>query len=839
MSLRKKTLLVLSVITVALLILLNGISWVFIRSNFQRLEKDEVQNQLDRALKAFSDNLEYMDTALRGLSIWNDSYAFITEWKQAFAESNADDWMLNPLRVDLILFLDSSCQVIFTTTEQDETQAPIVEGLCSYLSGQPESMKGIVILPEAPLLVARKPTFVSKGDGPAGGTLIVARYIDEKEIASLSELSNQPVDLRPIDAGHASQGDYAEAQDQLLRGEESFLKPVNDHRIAGYAVVDDIQGNPALILKVETNRDIYKGGLLLMTYFSIFLFVACLIFGLAIWLLLEKLVIRRVATLSNEITEIGASSSRDARVEVAGGDELSSLELSINTMLEKIEQSEERFRSVIENASDIILVIGGESKITYESPSIESTLGYAAGELLGQPFYTLMHEDDMKKAREGWRNLLAHPGETERREVRFIHKDGTWIDFEAIAYNLLEDPAVKGVVVNARDITERRLMTERLEKLNEVFLNQGPNFQENVIRIVVACRDILGAPLAAYYRIVSGKFYILSTDANVRVFEMADAVAEKMAYEMITGDSREPLLLTDLAAGEYRGSSQVAQKSGTSALAAYPVIRGEKTIGCLFAFYVKGKVFSTQEVKIMGTLAQALLVEEERLSQEQSLKDFIDVASHELRHPITLMKGYALTLRDYGERMDKDSRYNYLNIINEGADRLNELIKELLDISRIEQGRFLLKRENIALEDLLKRAIEEMAGKGFKDRFSLTVTGDLGSRKVDTEKLVRVLVILLDNAIQHSSDHGQVEVTGDLYDGAVRISVMDRGIGVPVEDREQIFERFYQVEDAIHHQSPGIGLGLYIAREIVKAHGGRIWYEPREGGGSIFRFTVP
>jgi len=102
-----------------------------------------------------------------------------------------------------------------------------------------------------------------------------------------------------------------------------------------------------------------------------------------------------------------------------------------------------------------------------------------------------------------------------------------------------------------------------------------------------------------------------------------------------------------------------------------------------------------------------------------------------------------------------------------------------------------------------------------------------------------VLVILLDNAVNHSPDDSGIEVVAEPRDGEVLISVLDQGVGVPGKDRKLIFERFYQVEDALHHTSPGMGLGLYIAREIVEAHGGRIWYEPREGGGSIFRFTVP
>jgi signal transduction histidine kinase len=111
--------------------------------------------------------------------------------------------------------------------------------------------------------------------------------------------------------------------------------------------------------------------------------------------------------------------------------------------------------------------------------------------------------------------------------------------------------------------------------------------------------------------------------------------------------------------------------------------------------------------------------------------------------------------------------------------------------------------------------------------------------EVDAESFSRLLVILLDNAVRYSPIGSPVEVVTEGDNGKLVMSVIDRGIGVPEEEREKIFERFYQVESAIHKGTSGLGLGLYVGKQIVEAHGGEIDYRPRQGSGSIFRVTLP
>jgi signal transduction histidine kinase len=395
-----------------------------------------------------------------------------------------------------------------------------------------------------------------------------------------------------------------------------------------------------------------------------------------------------------------------------------------------------------------------------------------------------------------------------------------------------------GFVAVSRDITDRKKAEDRLRRTNSLFLSLGVDFFENIEKIILAARDILGGMLAVYGRVEKGRLSILSTVQGEDGLIVTDRPEDYICYEIISRDAEEPLVIEDLQVTEYREKDLLVAKHSPGSFAACPVKRKNKANGCLGLFFKYSKEITPDEIDILGILARALSMEEERLEREEGLKDFIDIASHELRHPITIMKGYAVSLRDQWERLDDELREEMFTSIDRGADRLDGVLRELLDVSRIERGRFELNRRYVSLASITERAVSEMLEKNIERRISLSIPEDIGDMNVDPERFVELLIILLDNAEKYSLPGSDIGVEVEKRGEETVVSVLDEGEGVPWRDRNRIFERFYQVEEARHHSKPGMGLGLYIAREIVEAHGGRIWYEPREGGGSAFRFTL-
>jgi len=231
--------------------------------------------------------------------------------------------------------------------------------------------------------------------------------------------------------------------------------------------------------------------------------------------------------------------------------------------------------------------------------------------------------------------------------------------------------------------------------------------------------------------------------------------------------------------------------------------------------------------------------EEALRKNQEDLRDLIDIAAHELRHPATVFKGYAHILMEQWDLLDETIIRDALESIDEAANRLVRLVVQLLDTSRIERGDMNLFYSDVNPRGLVTRAVEETRARGCENELLVSFPQDDMLVRADPDRIKDVISILLDNAVSYSPDSTHVEVCYRYSEKNVVFEIADRGPGIPEEYRDMIFERFYQLEDALHHSTPGIGLGLYIARTIANSHGGWIRMDTRDGGGSIFSFSIP
>ena len=239
---------------------------------------------------------------------------------------------------------------------------------------------------------------------------------------------------------------------------------------------------------------------------------------------------------------------------------------------------------------------------------------------------------------------------------------------------------------------------------------------------------------------------------------------------------------------------------------------------------------------------------QERMTREQAAQrikdDFLSIVSHELRTPLTSIQGYSqlLEARLRTDRDGESKEMAHLRVIRSQVGRMRRLVDDLLDVSRIDRrGGVSIETIDFDLAALVREAVARVKRENREREMALTAPEALGVH-ADRDRIDQVLSNLLENAVKYSPDGGPIAVTVERRGGEVEVRVADAGVGIPVEHRENVFERFYQADDeAGRRRFGGLGLGLYISRAIIDAHGGRIWAAANAEAdhGSVFGFRIP
>lgn len=225
---------------------------------------------------------------------------------------------------------------------------------------------------------------------------------------------------------------------------------------------------------------------------------------------------------------------------------------------------------------------------------------------------------------------------------------------------------------------------------------------------------------------------------------------------------------------------------------------------------------------------------------EQMRSEFIANVSHELRTPLTSIKGFVETLLD-GALEDNEVANKFLTIINTEADRLSQLISDLLFLSRLETGDMEIVKKKIVSRELLDKIINLLQPVALNKHITISSEVQEGAEffKARQDMIEQVLINLLDNAIKYSYEGGLVKIIISTQEDNVVIQVIDQGMGIPTENLLRLFERFYRVDKARSRQVGGTGLGLSIVKHIVESHHGRVQVESHENRGTIFTIILP
>ncbi len=482
-------------------------------------------------------------------------------------------------------------------------------------------------------------------------------------------------------------------------------------------------------------------------------------------------------------------------------------------------------RDLFEFTSDLIHIINMDGLIDTVNPAWLSNLGYTFEEVKLRSVYDFIDTHDHEAYRNN-RKSVIEGGNSARILFALIGKD------------------------SSRVLVEGQVRTIKLDG--------GKYYTQAVLRNVTAEKAIEKRNLDIQKRLTN--FFQYAPDAVI-VIDQNQLITEwNLKAEYIFGFTNYEVLGQPLSEFIIPQHFREAHKKGMQHFMKFgegPVLN--KTIE-ITALHKKGKEFpislSISNIKIDDQWLFVAFISDisERKNMEESLiqhqaellqsklmdkkkTDFLTVASHELKTPLTSIKAYTQVALSISKKQSNDQLNQFLSKINDQASKLNHLIAELMDMSRIELGKMGIRKVSCDIGQFLTDVITSIQPIILQHGIVL-INSILADVEIDTIRIEQVLVNLINNAAKYSAPNSIIEVSTTLEDGFVIIAVRDFGMGIPPENLDQVFDRYYRVTEISNHVS-GFGIGLYISSEIIKLHGGNIWVESELGKGSAFMFSLP
>jgi len=498
----------------------------------------------------------------------------------------------------------------------------------------------------------------------------------------------------------------------------------------------------------------------------------------------------------------------------------------------RLRQSEEQYRELFENATDLIHIVSPHGRFLYVNRAWRNALEYTEKEVAGLTLFEVIHPEYRDQCRERLRSPKDGPAGS--WEAIFMSKYGRQLYVEGNTSAWVISGHLAGSRGIFRDVTEKRLAAIALKNSHrqyESLVNSldGIVWQADLpsLRftfVSLQAERLLGYPLQNWLQQPS--FWIDHIHPEDR--QMAQAIVSSVApgqgyrsfeYRMIAADGRIVWLRDTVTPSEGNRAH----------------VRG-----------IMVDITERKEAEEAVRLIQAKLEHSNEILQRKNeeIQNFYHTLSHELKTPLTSAREFISIVMDGLAGSLNETQREYLGIARDSCNQLRVCINDLIDATRIETGKLAIQLQPTSLRRLIQQVVTTMRSAAAEKKITLAQELDpvLSDLPLDPNRMTQVITNLLNNAIKYTPFGGQVLVAArDSSEeaDAIQVSVRDTGCGIPKHEQVRIFDRLYQVKTGDAATEQGVGLGLYLCRELVQLHGGRIWVKSDPGEGSTFAFVLP
>lgn len=517
--------------------------------------------------------------------------------------------------------------------------------------------------------------------------------------------------------------------------------------------------------------------------------------------------------------------------------------------------------SIIESSEDAIITKTLDGIITSWNKGAEKIFGFSASEAIGKSI-TIIIPKDLQKEEVAIIKKLKRGIQIEHSESVRLRKDGNKINV-SLSISPIKDSggAIIGAAKIVRDITHYKQMEQNLKFLSEAskILSSSLDYQTTLNSVAqLAVPDI--ADWCAVHLVEDGQAkQVALTHKDPQKIKWAMQINKQYPQDMDAKTGVPNVLKTAkselypqipdemiVAAAKDKNHLKLIRNIGLKSAMIVPIIINNKCIGAItFVTTETMRKYNPSDLKIAEELATraGLAINNARIYKETQRAiamrdDFISIASHELKTPVTSLKVYTQVLKQHSQKNSQSLVAPYLDRMDAQVDKLTKLISDLLNISRFQTGKLEFEESFFDINQLINEVVDNIQASSPDSKLILQVK-KVGKIYGDKDRVGQVLVNLLSNAIKYSPKVNKIIIRLLQESNKINISVQDFGIGIDKKHHEQIFERFYQVDNPQEKTYPGLGIGLYISKEIALRHGGNLRVKSSRGKGSTFTLILP